>query len=163
MVMGSLIGPGVHWLRVWHVGGDIASESVFDVGKVVGVMEDSLEGSIVEEEVFGSEGVGGRGDSGESEAVDYVLETSGLLKMSVRFVSNAIKGGVDNGRMKVSIGVEGDELDAVCTTTSSFSAFLRGQSEKGEKTFFDGGGPAHPVGGGVSCGELAFKLRSSMV
>ena len=69
-----------------------------------------------------------------------MLKSSGLFQVSVSFMSDAVKGRVDDGGLKIRIGVEGDKLDSVFATTSSFATFLGGEAEKGKEAFFNGYG-----------------------
>ena len=163
VVMGSLIGPGVHKSDVGQGCGDRAGKGVLNLRQVIGVAKYGLKGSSVKDKVFGFKEVGGFRNGTESEAVDDVFKSSGLFQVSVSLMSDTVKGGVDDSGVKVRIGVEGDKLDAVFATASGFPALLGRQPEKKEKTFCDGGGPSQLVSRGVGRVELGLELRGGIV
>ena len=113
---------------------------MLNLRQVIGVENNGLKGRGVEDKVFGFKEVGGFRNGTESEAIDNVLKSSGLFQVSVGFMSDAVKGGVDDSGVKVRIGVEGDKLDSVFATTSGFATFLGGEAEKGKEAFFNGYG-----------------------
>ena len=126
-------------------------------------MKDGLEGSSVKDKVFGFAEVGGFGAGTESEAIDNVLNSSGLSQLSVGFMSDTVKSGVYDGGVEVGIRVEGDKLDAIFATASGFATFFWGEAEKGEKSFFDGDRTTKPVGRGVGSIEVGLELGGGMV